>query len=306
MNALARARNSERRSERLLDDLLASQGWDLRKPPRGDQFLQSEYREDQSLADALRAASKSGEGHGIPEAILVDDSKPLLIVEAKASVSDISQAIADAQGYGNALFSAGYRPLAVGLAGTEATGFQLGVFKRSDTRWVPITYDGNPISWIPSKVDARRLAVAGATSEIRPTPPPGDVLASKANEINRLLREADIKDEYRPTHVAAIMLALWHSRGNIRRDPEYILRDVNAACRDALMGAAKANLAASIRVDAANKKLAKNAVTITSILERLNVTVLTAEHDYLGQLYETFFRYTGGNTIGQYFTPRHC
>ena len=102
------------------------------------------------------------------------------------------------------------------------------------------------------------------------------------------------------------MLALWHSRGNIRRDPEYILRDVNAACRDALMGAAKANLAASIRVDAANKKLAKNAVTITSILERLNVTVLTAEHDYLGQLYETFFRYTGGNTIGQYFTPRHC
>lgn len=40
-------------------------------------------------------------------------------------------------------------------------------------------------------------------------------------------------------------------------------------------------------------------------MERLNVTVLTAEHDYLGQLYETFFRYTGGNTIGQYFTPRH-
>ena len=33
--------------------------------------------------------------------------------------------------------------------------------------------------------------------------------------------------------------------------------------------------------------------------------MLTAEHDYLGQLYETFFRYTGGNTIGQYFTPRH-
>ena len=44
---------------------------------------------------------------------------------------------------------------------------------------------------------------------------------------------------------------------------------------------------------------------IATILERLNVTVLTAEHDYLGQLYETFFHYTGGNTIGQYFTPRH-
>ena len=131
------------------------------------------------------------------------------------------------------------------------------------------------------------------------------MLAAKANEINRLLREADIKDEYRPTHVAAIMLALWHSKGNVRRQPQYILRDVNTECRDALIGAGKANLAKSIRVDEANKKLCKNAVTIARILERLNVTVLTAEHDYLGQLYETFFRYTGGNTIGQYFTPRH-
>ena len=56
------ARKSERRSERLLDDLLASQGWDLRKPPHGDQYLQTEYRDDPSLASALSAASKSGEG----------------------------------------------------------------------------------------------------------------------------------------------------------------------------------------------------------------------------------------------------
>ena len=303
MNALAR--NSERRSERLLDDLLSSQGWNLRKPPRGDQYLQTEYREDRSLTEALLSASKSGDGHGIPEAILVDDGEPLLVVEAKASIEDVSQAITDAQGYGDALFAAGHRPLAVGLAGTEASEFRLRVFKRAGTEWQPITYDGHPIGWIPSKADVKRLVVARATSEIRPSPPPGEVLAAKANEINRLLREADIKDEYRPTHVAAIMLALWHSRGNIRRDPTYILRDVNTACRDALMGASKANLATSIRVDAANKKLARNTVAIASILERLNVTVLTAEHDYLGQLYETFFRYTGGNTIGQYFTPRH-
>ena len=61
----------------------------------------------------------------------------------------------------------------------------------------------------------------------------------------------------------------------------------------------------SLHVDEANEKLAVKARRIISILERLNVSVLTAEHDYLGQLYETFFRYAGGNTIGQYFTPRH-
>ena len=64
------ARKSERRSERLLGDLLESQGWDLRKPPRGDQYIQTEYRDDPSLALALSTASKSGKGSGIPEAIL--------------------------------------------------------------------------------------------------------------------------------------------------------------------------------------------------------------------------------------------
>jgi len=130
-------------------------------------------------------------------------------------------------------------------------------------------------------------------------------LAVRADELNRLLREARIKDEYRPAVVAAVMLALWRSKGDIRREPDFILRDINASCRDAFIKAGKAELAKSLRVDEANDKLKEKARRIATILERLNVTVLTAEHDYLGQLYETFFRYTGGNTIGQYFTPRH-
>ena len=303
MNALAR--KSERRSERLLDDLLESQGWDLRRPPTGDQYLQTEYRNDPALATALKSASKSGDGSGIPEALLVDDGKCLLLVEAKASPDAIGEAEEDAKGYGDALTAAGHHPLAVALAGTEADEFQLSVFKFDGGQWNPITYDDHPINWIPGKADVLRLTVPGSPCEIRPSPPPDFVLASKANEINRLLREADINDPLRPTHVAAIMLALWHSKGNIRRDHDYILRDINDACRDALIGAGKANLARSIRVDAANRKLRNSALAIARILERLNVTVLTAEHDYLGQLYETFFRYTGGNTIGQYFTPRH-
>jgi len=101
------------------------------------------------------------------------------------------------------------------------------------------------------------------------------------------------------------MLALWQSKGDIRRNAEHILGDINEACRKAFWKAKKPDLAASLRVDEANDVLAVKARRITTILERLNVTVLTAEHDYLGQLYETFFHYTGGNTIGQYFTPRH-
>ena len=299
---------SERRSELLLNDLLVSQGWDLRRPPQGDLLLQNEYRAFPEISAALSGASKSGEGFGIPEAILLDtgSSVPLAVIETKSLLAEEEKAIGEAESYGDALFQAGWHPLAIGLAGTSDEAFRLRVSKWSEQKeWIPVTYEGKPINWIPNRTDLERVVSLTESADIRPTIPPLDVLASRADEINRLLREAHIKDEYRPAVVAATMLALWHSRGAIRRDPRYILSDINSACEDAYKQAGRANLAKSLRVDEANDKLKKKARRIATILERLNITVLTAEHDYLGQLYETFFRYTGGNTIGQYFTPRH-
>lgn len=300
-------RVSERRSEHLLNELLQSQGWNLKRPPVGDVLFQHEYRHYSDLAERLSSASKTGEGPGIPEAILVDRGTlaPLAVIETKPTGKEIDIAVTEAQDYADALFVDAWRPLAIGLAGTDSEDFQLHVAKRAGETWTLITYDQHPISWIPTRADLDRIAVPSGPTDIRPTIPPLEVLAAYADEINRLLREARIKDEFRPAVVAAIMLALWKSKGEIRRDDRYILRDVNESCRDAYFGAGKADLAKSLRVDEANEKLRIKARRIAQILERLNVTVLTAEHDYLGQLYETFFRYTGGNTIGQYFTPRH-
>jgi type I restriction-modification system DNA methylase subunit len=300
-------RVSERRAEHLLNDLLITQGWDLRRPPQGDLLLQGEYRSHPEMAEALARASKSGKGAGIPEAILIDRATniPLAVIEAKESINDIGLALKEAEAYGDAFWKSGSRPLAIGLAGTSEDEVRVRVSKKVGAVWKPVTYDGYPISWIPTRADLERIAVQGGPTEIRPTIPPMEVLANRADEINRLLREARVKDEYRPAVVAAVMLALWRSKGEIRREPQYILRDINESCRDAFIKAGKADLAKSLRVDEANDKLKEKARRIATILERLNVTVLTAEHDYLGQLYETFFRYTGGNTIGQYFTPRH-
>jgi len=300
-------RISERRAEHLLNDLLVSQGWILKRPPHGDVLFQNEYRSYPELSDALAKASKKGAGHGIPEAILMDrfSHAPFAVIEAKPSASEINQALAEAQRYADSLWEAGWKPLAIGLAGTSDDEFKLLVSKRVGSKWKSVTYDGHPINWIPTRIDLERIAVPTGPTEIRPTIPPLNVLAARADEINRLLRESRIQDGQRPAVVGAIMLALWHSKGEIRRDPRYILRDINDSCRDAFIRAGKADLAKSLRVDEANDKLRDKARRIATILERLNITVLTAEHDYLGQLYEAFFRYTGGNTIGQYFTPRH-
>lgn len=291
----------------MLNDLLDSQGWDRRRPPQGDLLFQHEYKSHADLADALAKASKKGSGPGVPEAIILDRTSkaPLAVIEAKGDASEINKAVSESQGYADALWDAGWQPLAIGLAGTSDEEFALRICKRVGTKWKPITYDGNPINWIPTRTDLERIATPSGPTEIRPSIPPLEVLAQRADEINRLLRESRVKDELRPAVVAAIMLALWYSKGDLRRDPKFILKDINDACRDAFVKAGKADLAKSLHVEEANEKLREKARRIATILERLNVTVLTAEHDYLGQLYETFFRYTGGNTIGQYFTPRH-
>jgi type I restriction enzyme M protein len=306
---MARPRVSEVRAEHLLTELLASQGWDCRRPPNGEMLRQHEYKDHSHLRDVFLHRSKvTMIGHGLPEAVVVDRQslQPLLVIEAKASVGDLDKAVREVtEVYGSACIDAGYAPLAVAVAGTSEDEFTVRVFKWDGSTWKVATYEGNPIGWIPNRVDADRLRVPAATSELRPSIPSPEVLADRADEINRLLRESSVNDRSRPSVVGACMLALWQSKGKLRKDPEYILSDINQACEQAFWKAGKNVLAKSLHVDEANEKLAVKARRIISILERLNVSVLTAEHDYLGQLYETFFRYAGGNTIGQYFTPRH-
>jgi len=306
---MAKVRVSEVRAEHLITELLASQGWDCRRPPSGEMLRQQEYKDHSHLREVFLHRSKvTMIGHGLPEAVIVDRQslQPLLVIEAKASIGDLSKAVREVtEVYGRACIDAGYSPLAVAVAGTSEDDFAVRVFKWDGGAWVTATYEGNPIGWIPNRVDTDRLRVPTATAELRPSVPSPDVLAARADEINRLLRESSVNDRLRPAVVGACMLALWKSKGNLRKNPENILGDINAACREAFWKAGKPDLANSLFVDEANDKLAVKARRIISILERLNVSVLTAEHDYLGQLYETFFRYAGGNTIGQYFTPRH-
>lgn len=296
---------SEVRTYRLIEELVAIQGW---KGAAGVRLLaQQEYRGIPALKAALANASKSGAGIGFPEYVLLRtaDEQPLAVFEGKARASDIAKAQAEATHYADALYVAGFEPLAIAVAGTEDARFEVRVLKRKGAKWLPVTYEGTPISWIPGPDEMARILNTSGAVELRPKVPAPEVLAEKAHEINTLLRESGLKDDFRPGVIGAIMLALWKDGKNIRRDPSHILGDINKACGQAFWDAKKTPLAQSLKVDEANQKLAVRAARICQILERLSITTLTAEHDYVGALYEEFFRYTGGNTIGQYFTPRH-
>src|SRR5207244_3908991 len=133
---------------------------------------------------------------GLPEALLIDENQqPLAVVEVKASVSELERAISEVTlSYGKWCVEAGFTPLAVAVAGSSEDDFKLRVFKWSGAKWLTVTYDNTPISWIPNRADTEKLRATGDFHELRPSVPPQDVLSKRADEINRLLRESRITD----------------------------------------------------------------------------------------------------------------
>lgn len=298
---------SETRTEDTILDLLKIQGWPIERHPKGTLVRQNEYKNLRAIAEMFKGKSKTGSGDAFPDFLLIDPNTawPVMVIEAKANSADIYKAIDEAKWYAKACIDAGYNTIAVGVAGQEKTQINIEVQKFVSGDWRPIHYRDSPISWIPTYRDIQNLIASNELIDLFPVIPNLEVLAEKADLINRILREAAIKDEYRPAYVGAIILALWQTKGRIRKEPEFVLDDINQACEAAFAKAQKIELGKSLRIDSANKKLANTCWEILATLEKLNVVTALFDHDYLGQLYETFFRYTGGNTIGQYFTPRH-
>jgi hypothetical protein len=304
---MGRKRLSEQRARAVTRELLTFRGWDVRAVPSGGQILEeNEYRTYPSLEALFTGKSKRGPGSGKPDFLVVDSAtslRPLIVIDTKPSVAQLKSSIADTNHYGDALAERDHDVLCVAVAGAEREVCAVRVQRLVRKSWAFLTLHGEPIDWIPSPVQTRAILATPRKLEVEPERPSEEVLAGQANRLNEILRECEIKDEYRPVYVATFMLALW--LGDVSVDPDVVLTQVNSNAKRALERARKPELSRSLRVDEENEHLAERAWEIIDILKKLNIRSFMQEHDYLGQLYETFFRYTGGNTIGQYFTPRH-
>lgn len=282
------AKASEDRATAVARELLEIRGWQLQRPPRGNVLWKNEYREYPHLLEALEGKAKTGKGgDAYPDFLVVtrDSIQPLIVGETKANHAEIDKAIREAcDPYGNAFAEKGFRVIAAGIAGDDKSNIAVKVKKHSRQTWQDVEYRGHPIQWIPTPEEAELLIADEDLFELQPRIPSNEVLSKRGDEINRLLRECKIKDEFRPAIIGAFMLGLWQSKGLIRMEPDNILTDINVACKRAFIKAGKGELADSINVPEANQELAAKARRICHILRVLNITTLTAEHDYLGQL----------------------
>ncbi|HWZ96754.1 MAG TPA: N-6 DNA methylase [Candidatus Dormibacteraeota bacterium] len=298
---------SEQRARAVTKELLSFRGWDLRPVSSGGQLLEeSEYLAYGPLFEIFKNKSKTGSGIGKPDFLLVDSPaglNPLVVIDTKPRMADIEKSISDTKHYAEALFEGGRDTLAVAVAGAEKESYEVRVERRvSNGTWRALTIHQRPIDWIPSPQQTEKILRTSGMTEVSPERPPDQVLAGQAKLLNEIFRECNIKDEWRPINAAAFMLAVWY--GEVSTDPTLVLGQINTNAAAALKKAKKPELSQSLRVDTENEELASRAWQVVDILKKLDIRTLT-DHDYLGQLYETFFRYTGGNTIGQYFTPRH-
>ena len=298
---------SEQRARSVTREILSFRGWDVRPVSSGGQLLEeSEYRAHSALIEIFEGWSKTGPGFGKPDFLLVDSYrslKPLVVIDTKPRARDIRKSIQDTNHYGNAIHEAGQDALSVAIAGAERELCEVRVQRRIKDLWHDLTLHNRPIDWVPSPDQTSRILSLKERTEVAPERPPDHVLAYQAERLNEILRECKIKDEYRPTYAATFMLGLWN--GDVSTDSSVVLDQINSNAAKALKRAGKSDLSQSLRVDSENQNLSERAWEIADILKKLNIRSFSFEHDYLGQLYETFFRYTGGNTIGQYFTPRH-
>ena len=298
---------SEQRARAVTREILTFRGWDVRPVSSGGQLLEeSEYRAYPSLNEIFKDKSKTGPGFGKPDFLLVDSPKglkPLVVIDTKSQAKDITKSIKDTNHYGDAIHEFGKDALSVAVAGAERELCEIRVQRKIEESWHDLTLYKKAIDWIPSPSQTSHILSLPRHTEVSPECPSDEVLANQAQQLNEILRECNIKDEFRPIYAATFMLGLWY--GNVSTDSSVVLDQINANAENALKQARKSDLAHSLRVDSENQSLSERAWQIIDILKKLNIRSFSFEHDYLGQLYETFFRYTGGNTIGQYFTPRH-
>ncbi len=304
---MARLRISESRARYVVRDLLSSRGWKLEPVPRGGAlFEEAEYKANPKIARCFAGQSKSGPGDAYPDFLLVDSAascKPVVVVETKSSTARHGEARDDAVHYGDALRGGGFNVLAAAVSGDDREVCEVSVLRRTSKGWQELTIGGKPIDWIPSPEQVAKILAKAGKVTVEPETPNAEALARQADLLNEILRDCKVRDEFRPIYAATFMLALWYRTVSV--DPSRVLVEINRSAAAALRASGQAELSKSLRLDDKNKALASRAWEIVQILQQLNIQSLSREHDYIGQLYETFFRYTGGNTIGQYFTPRH-
>ena len=251
-----------------------------------------------------------------PEYIVKVTENLLWIIEAKASRSDLDQAVNEAQyRYAepiNALQGVTVSAiLATGIAGDEETGYIARTMIRLNGAWHVVTINGKEATGLLSPGDIRTLLEDGG-SDIHEFAPAPWLFVSSAERINSLLHLGGINKNDRAKTIAALLLSVVDQPPNLETSLPVLIAEINARSKAVLTQNGKPEFApfvALLAPTSSTNHLKFKAALVKTIQELLNLNIRSAMNsstDVLGQFYEVFLKYgNGAKEIGIVLTPRH-
>lgn len=303
---LGLTKRSETRARYFIREKAQKRGWNVSHPASGGNFLEEN--------EILAYFNDIGLGTDRPDFMVTQNDLPIAVIEAKNEPGKLDAAVREACDYADLINAHGRYSIdiAIGAAGEEDAGFDVGVYFRSlSGKWVPLKSRGSELTAIPSVAEVEHALQAkdGTTSV---SIPEQSEFIDAAIELSAVLRRAKVEAPLRPKVIGALVSAM--NEGRVSADPKKSLSSVNDLLKKAINEAddlphkKKKQLIDALELSGADfNRLSPYIGRIVTILNRLNVkAVLQTDTDFLGMFYEAFLRYGyDNNALGIVFTPRH-
>lgn len=287
-------------------------GWSVKNPSlstEGHVWTQNQCLSEEQFKLALGAKR--------PENIVKLSESTVWIIEAKASIRQIEEAVDEAVNYYARQINAACPPsglravLASGVAGNDQTGYIVRTKVLLRGRWHSVTINRQEATGLLSPDDARRL-IASNSADIHEFAPPQWLFLQAAERINEILHLGGINKNDRAKTMAALLLSVVEEPPNLDTSLPVLIGEINARSEQVLKDNGKPDFAPFVKLlPPTNKtnhvKFRKALVKTIQELQNLNIrSAMNSSTDVLGQFYEVFLKYgNGAKEIGIVLTPRH-
>ncbi len=307
---LPKATDTEVEAYKFILDQLKEVGWNARNPsrfPDGQVWTQNQcfaHPEIKKVFGAMR-----------PENIVKLSEKKLWVVEAKRDRRELKKALGEAEhDYARPLINGGYFtvPLITGVAGNEATGYEVRTRLLVNGKYQPVVINGREATGFLDQKTAGILLHTGdpiiadlAVNEL--------VFLKAAERINRTLHIGGINKNDRAKVMAALLLAILEEPGpNVESELPVLIDDINTRTKAVLRKNGKSEFHPFVTIHPpsnAENHIKYRTAVIQTLQELNNLSIKSAMNsgtDALGKFYEVFLKYgNGAKEIGIVLTPRH-
>lgn len=302
--------DSEVEAYHFIRQQLKDLGWNIKDPCRnngGEVWTQNQCLADPAIKRALGATR--------PENVVKVSESKVWVIEAKSRQSLLDKAVMEAQqDYAEKIEEEGTYsvPLITGVAGNDATGYDVRTLLRVKNKYQPVTITGVPATGLLDRPTVLRLLDSGNPNVADFVVNEG-VFLKTAEAINRTLHTGGINKNDRAQVMAALLLSLLEgSPVNVDDDLPVLIEDINTRTKSVLGKHGKREFFPFVKIepptDTENHAKYKTALvrTIQSLKNLSIKSAMNSGTDVLGKFYEVFLRYgNGAKEIGIVLTPRH-